>query len=223
MERETAVVLGQRKLLQRLVPGLMHAFIFWGFLVLLTTIVETAGQAIRESFGLPLIGHSAWLGLLQDVFASLVLVGVVMAFSIRKIQRPERFVGSHLREADFILLAIAGIVLTLFVVNATRIALGIAEAPTAWTPVSEALSRAIDTFSPGAVRSLEHVFTWAHLTLIVAFLVYIPYSKHLHILTSFFTVFLSSTAPRGRLAPLRIDLASAAEADTHLGADTLEG
>ncbi|MDP9242008.1 MAG: hypothetical protein M3O84_02405 [Actinomycetota bacterium] len=149
LERETTVVLGQRKLLQRLVPGLMHAFIFWGFLVLLTTIAETAGQAVAESFALPLIGHSGWLGLIQDVFASLVLVGVVMAFSIRKIQRPERFVGSHLREADFILLAIAAIVLTLFAVNATRIALGVAEAPPAWTQ-SRNCSRGRSTASPRA-------------------------------------------------------------------------
>src|SRR5436190_2835393 len=113
LKREAVVVLGQRKLLQRLVPGLMHAFIFWGFLVLLTTIVETAGQAVSESFALPLIGHSGWLGLLQDVFAGLVLVGVVAAFWIRKVQRPDRFIGSHLREADLILLPIAGIVLTL--------------------------------------------------------------------------------------------------------------
>jgi Fe-S oxidoreductase len=223
LERETTVVLGQRKLLQRLVPGLMHAFIFWGFLVLLTTIAETAGQAVAESFALPLIGHSGWLGLIQDVFASLVLVGVVMAFSIRKIQRPERFVGSHLREADFILLAIAAIVLTLFAVNATRIALGVAEAPPAWTPVSQLLARAIDGFAPGTLRSQEHAFTWVHLAVIVGFLVYIPYSKHLHILTSFLTVFLSSTVSPGRLVPLRIDLENGAEAETHLGADTLEG
>ncbi|MDP9242007.1 MAG: (Fe-S)-binding protein [Actinomycetota bacterium] len=62
-----------------------------------------------------------------------------------------------------------------------------------------------------------------HLAVIVGFLVYIPYSKHLHILTSFLTVFLSSTVSRGRLVPLRIDLDDAGEADTHLGADTLEG
>ena len=41
--REGTEVLGQRKLFQRFVPGLMHALIFWGFLVLLTTIVEVDG------------------------------------------------------------------------------------------------------------------------------------------------------------------------------------
>src|SRR5204863_1102818 len=143
VRNEVVIALGQRKLLQRLVPGLMHAFIFWGFLVLLTTIVETAGQVVSESFALPLIGHSGWLGLVQDVFAGLVLVGVVTAFWIRKVQRPERFVGSHLREADVILLTIAGIVLTLLLINASRIAPGAAEAPPAWTPLSAAVSHAI--------------------------------------------------------------------------------
>ena len=42
--REGIEVLGQRKLFQRALPGLMHALIFWGFLVLLTTIVEVAGE-----------------------------------------------------------------------------------------------------------------------------------------------------------------------------------
>src|SRR4051812_9175479 len=221
LKREAVVVLGQRKLLQRLVPGLMHAFIFWGFLVLLTTIVETAGQAVSETFALPWIGHAGWLGLIQDVFAALVLVGVVTAFWIRKVRRPERFIGSHLREADLILLMIAGIVVTLLVVNATRIALGVAEAPQGWTPLSTAISHAIDGWDVSTLRSVERAFTWLHLALIVGFLVYIPYSKHLHIVSSFFSVYLSSTRPRGRLIPLRIDLESSD--DAHLGADTLTG
>src|SRR5919197_4507013 len=54
--RETGQVLGQRKLLQRLLPGAMHAFIFWGFLILLTTIAEAMGQAVDRDFALPLIG-----------------------------------------------------------------------------------------------------------------------------------------------------------------------
>ena len=112
LELEASVVLGQRKLLQRTVPGLMHAFIFWGFLVLLTTIVEALGQIFSRSFRLPLIGDTRGLNLIQDVFAALVLVGVLTAFSIRKVQRPDRFKGSHLREADYILLWIAGIIVT---------------------------------------------------------------------------------------------------------------
>src|SRR5919108_6331850 len=102
LEQEATVVLGQKKLLQRLGPGLMHAFIFWGFLILLTTIVEAVGEVFSRTFAIPLIGRSGWLGLVQDVFAILVLIGIEMAVFIRKAQRPERFKGSHLEEADFI-------------------------------------------------------------------------------------------------------------------------
>ncbi|MFB3737934.1 MAG: (Fe-S)-binding protein [Candidatus Velamenicoccus archaeovorus] len=221
VEREVTVVLGQRKLLQRLVPGLMHAFIFWGFLVLLTTIAEAAGQAVSSTFALPLIGRTGWLGLVQDVFGALVLVGIGIALWIRKVQRPERFVGSHMQEADLILVWILGVILTLFGLNAVRIARALAEAPTAWTPISTALSRPFDPMSPSVLRVYEQVFLWSHLVLILAFLVYIPWSKHLHILVSFVNVFLSNTRPRGSLAPLRIDLEGAEGEGLVLGAATV--
>src|SRR3990172_3112329 len=89
-----AEVLGQRKLFQRALPGFMHALIFWGFLVLLTTIVEVIGQLIDPAWEIPLVGGSAWLGLVQDVFAFGVLVGLSIAVWIRVLKRPERFVGS---------------------------------------------------------------------------------------------------------------------------------
>src|SRR5205085_9610643 len=98
-----------------------------------------------------------------------------------------------------------------------------AEAPSAWTPLSTTLSHTIDGLSPATLRNMEHVFTWLHLLLIVGFLVYIPYSKHLHIGSSFFSVYLSSTRARGRLVPLRIDLEGDDATDAHLGADTLTG
>ncbi len=222
LEREVTVVLGQRKLLQRLVPGLMHAFIFWGFLILLTTIVEAMGQAVDPDFAIPLVGHTGWLGLLQDLFALLVVVGVLMAFTIRKVQRPERFVGSHMQEADLILVWILGIMLTLFALNAVRITRGMAEAPAAWTPISNALAQAFEPMNPSVLRVYEQLFLWSHLLLILGFLVYIPYSKHLHILTSSINVFFSNTKPRGYLTPLRIDVDAPESDEIRLGAATVE-
>src|SRR5437870_12807434 len=73
VEEEATVVLGQRKLLQRLGPGLMHAFIFWGFIVLLTTIVEAFAEVFQPRFAIPLFGRSAWLRLIQDVLSALVI------------------------------------------------------------------------------------------------------------------------------------------------------
>jgi Fe-S oxidoreductase len=206
VELEATVVLGQRKLLQRAGPGLMHAFIFWGFLVLLTTIVEAMGQIFSRDFVLPAIGDSAGLNLIQDVFAALVLVGVLTAIYIRKVQRPDRFQGSHLREADYILLWIAAIIVTLFGIKSTGIAMAGGGGNAPWYPISNAISALWNGLSPSALSRLNFAFLWAHVTLILGFLVYIPYSKHLHIITSEFNVFFSNTKARGKLRPIKIDL-----------------
>src|ERR1700682_784153 len=70
--RELRVVWSQQKLLQWPFPGVMHTFIFWGFVVLFTTIVEAFGKAYSSSFALPLVGHWGLLAVLQDTFAGLV-------------------------------------------------------------------------------------------------------------------------------------------------------
>jgi Fe-S oxidoreductase len=221
VETEAVVVFGQRKLLQRIGPGLMHAFIFWGFLILLTTIIEVGGEVFYERFALPLIGRTGWLGLVQDVFAVLVIVGVEMAIYFRKVRRDERFVGSHLEEADFILLMILGIMLTLIGLNAVKIAEGLNESPAAWTPVSNLVAQAFELMSPGWLSFFHGLFLWGHILLILGFLVYIPYSKHLHIVTSFLNVFLTKTKPMGKLAPLKIDIDSMEEGGA-LGAATVQ-
>ena len=53
VRNEAVVVLGQRKLFQRLGPGLVHAFIFWGFLVLFPTILMALLGAVDEDWTLP--------------------------------------------------------------------------------------------------------------------------------------------------------------------------
>ena len=50
VKNEVEIVLGQRKLLKRLVPGLMHAFIFWGFLVLFPTIILAAIDVAMDNY-----------------------------------------------------------------------------------------------------------------------------------------------------------------------------
>ena len=79
IRNEAVIVLGQRKLLQRLGPGLAHAFIFWGFLVLLPTILIAMIGAVDRRATLPWLGHQGWYALLQDLFAVLVLYGVLAA------------------------------------------------------------------------------------------------------------------------------------------------
>jgi len=217
VRNEAEIVLGQRKLLQRLVPGAMHAFIFWGFLVLFPTIAIALIGAVDRRETLPWLGRQGWFAALVDLFCVLVLAGVVTAIAIRVIQRPARFEGSHVGEAYLILGLIAGIVVTLLLWHASRIALGWNEWPAGWSPVSRGLSH---LFGSGeTTRVLERVLVWAHVTIILTFLAYLPHSKHLHIATAAVNVWFGRTHGRGRLEPLRFDAES--EADLRFGVSTV--
>jgi Fe-S oxidoreductase len=196
---EAIVVVGQSKLLQRLLPGAMHAAIFWGFLVLFPTIVIAMIGAVDPHATLPWLGAQGWYALLVDAFALLVLLGVITAFVIRKVQRPKRFVGSHIGEADLILAMIAGIVITLFLWHSSQIALGLNDYPASWAPISSSIAAVLrGPFVP----YLERAAVWAHVLIILSFLVYLPYSKHLHIVVAAFNVYFGRTRARGRLEPI---------------------
>ena len=195
VRNEATIVVGQSKLLQRLLPGLMHAAIFWGFLVLFPTILIAMFGAVDRRSTLPWLGAQGWYAFLVDLFALLVLVGVITAFAIRKVQRPARFAGSHLAEADLILGLIAGIVITLFLWHSSQIALGLNDYPATWAPISNALSVVVAPAAPW----LERVAVWAHVLIILSFLVYLPYSKHLHIAVAAINVYFGRTRARGRL------------------------
>jgi Fe-S oxidoreductase len=216
---EATIVLGQRKLLQRLGPGLAHAFIFWGFLVLLPTILIAMIGVVDRRATLPWLGHQGWYLLLDDIFAVLVLGGVIGAWWIRKIQRPRRLEGSHRTEADVILGLIATIVVSLLFWHATRIALGLNEWPASWSPVSNTLSHLFGRNQ--ATRVLERVFVWVHVLAILTFLALLPRSKHLHILSAAGNVWFGRTGPGGRLEPLRFDDPGVPEDQLRFGSGTI--
>ena len=214
LKDQIVVVLGQRKLLQWTIPGVMHFFIFWGFLILFTTIVEAFGALYQEGFHLPFIGRWGPLGAVQDFFVAAVLVSIGVALSIRHVQRPGRFRGSHLRDADYILYAIGGIMITILLTRAAEISLGHFPYDTQWTPLSNFFAGFFENFSPDTREAFDTVFLWWHSLIILAFLVYITYSKHLHIVTSVFNVLFTSERPKGALKPMHLDLEEMSEEDT---------
>jgi hypothetical protein len=112
-ETQLTEVIGQRKLLKWSVPGAAHAATFWGFIVLLLTIIEAYGALFSRTFAIPWIGHWAFIGFIEDLFAVGVLAGIVTFTVIRvrsnphKEGRRSRFFGSHTRAAWVVLAMIA--------------------------------------------------------------------------------------------------------------------
>jgi len=121
-------------------------------------------------------------------------------------------------EAYRILGLIFWVIVTLFLMRGARIADGYADYPSAWTPVSTAVSHLFTWMSPGWIGFFARAFLWVHLLIVLGFLVYLGYSKHLHIVTSAFNVWFTSTRPRGALEPLPIDLERLEAGEQSLGA-----
>ena len=88
-EAETVEVAGQRKLLQWTVPGLAHFFTMWGFTILLLTIIEAYGDLFDKYFHIPGIGTWDWVGFVEDFFTCAVLVALIVFSIIRAEERSE--------------------------------------------------------------------------------------------------------------------------------------
>src|SRR3990172_1919429 len=193
--------LGPQKVLRRPFAGILHLFVFWGFLVLFTTIVQAIGEAFSTGWTLPLIGASLYLALVQDVFIVLVLCGIGMAVWWRRVIRPPRLAGQDQAGAYLILGLITGIMVTLLISRAGQIVL---EAP-AWAEGaggSRRIARWLAGASPPVVRGVWEVAWWGHLGIIFFFLTWIPEGKHLHLVTLVPNILLSKARPRGALPPL---------------------
>ena len=192
-------ILFHARLMRKPYSGLMHMMMFFGFLFLVTAVVQVFGEGISPMFALDWIGGSTWIALGQDVFAILLLIAVVMAAFQRVVLVPARFEGSNKGDAAIILGLIAAVVIGMLLQNACHIVGG--DPSAAWRPISSALATMILSagISGPTAETGATAFAWLHMLAILAFLVYIPGSKHLHVLVGIPNVYLRDLQPAGRL------------------------
>ncbi|GAA0906499.1 (Fe-S)-binding protein [Virgisporangium ochraceum] len=189
LRAELVEVLGQRRLLRWTVPGVAHALVFWGFLVLGLTLVEGYGALVRRDFHLPLIGTRPWLGFAEDLFTVATLAAVVVFAVIRVRHAParegrrSRFFGSHPAAGWIVLLMIFNVVWSLLLYRGAQVNTGnFPYASGAFA--SEAVARALHPLGRTANDVVETAGLLLALGIVLAFLVLVVYSKHLHILTA---------------------------------------
>ena len=206
-ETEASEVLGQRKLLQWTVPGIAHAFTFWGFLVLTLTIFEAYTNLFDKKF--PGIFGWPFIAFIEDLFAVLVLAGII-TFAVIRLRtsphrqgRDSRFSGSHTGAAWLVLGGIFLVVATLLIYRGAQINTGDFPYPHG-AFASEIVGGWLAPLGAGTNSVLETVFILAQLGVILGFLVFVTYSKHLHIITAPVNV-LFSRRPNGLrgLEPMR--------------------
>jgi Fe-S oxidoreductase len=208
-ETQVTEVFGQRKLLKWSVPGVAHFLTFWGFIILFLTIIEAYGDLFSRTFAIPGIGHWAWIGFGEDLFAVGVLVGIATFTVIRLRTSPKRegrasrFDGSHTGAAWLVLALIFLVIATLLIYRGAQINTG--DFPYAHGAfASQVVGHWLHPLGVGANKALETTFILLQLAVILGFGVFVTYSKHLHIALAPMNV-LFSRRPNGlgALQPMR--------------------
>jgi Fe-S oxidoreductase len=189
-ERLTGVLtqfLGQRRILSPgyVAAGLMHAFIFWGFLAVAIDTVQFVGAGFWAGFHFPFLGPGDALGrgyiVLRDIFEVLVIAMIVAAAFRRVVLKPARLTPSW--DAALILTLIGTLMVTDLAMAASETAIhGAANGYP--SPAGRLLAPALAGLGLGGNETLQGTSWWLHLVTLLAFLVYLPVSKHFHVVTS---------------------------------------
>ncbi|MDZ4745366.1 MAG: heterodisulfide reductase-related iron-sulfur binding cluster [bacterium] len=212
---------GQSKILRDKTAGPIHAAIFWGFLVLLFAATEMVLEGLQPAWSLNFLGPIySVVTALTDVFCLLIILGTVSALWRRYITKVKRLQVEHEKvEAGLILLAIFTIVVALLIQNSLRQHVMGSDYTWAFRPIAWPLGNAIASLfaggtesgasgtpvSGGALYVLFHSAWWVHGITILAFLNYLPFSKHLHVLTSIPNVFLGPLGPSNVLEKIEFE------------------
>src|SRR6201994_2546882 len=209
LEAQAAEVIGQRKLLKWSLPGAAHAATFWGFIVLLLTIIEAYGNLFQRTFHIPLIGTWPFVGFIEDLFAVGVLFGISTFTVLRVINNPHRegrrsrFFGSHTRAAWVVLGMIFLVIATLLGYRGAQINTGVFPYEH-WAFASQIVGHWLAPLGYGVNSVLEAVFLLAQIAVVMGFAVIVVYSKHLHIALAPVNVLYSRRPDAlGPLEPMR--------------------
>ncbi|MCH8894431.1 MAG: 4Fe-4S dicluster domain-containing protein [Chloroflexi bacterium] len=203
------IALGQQKVLQRVkygdYAGIGHAIIFWGFLTFML------------SYGIFIFAGSAWRGFPEwlltetgvrvyssylDILAAVLFAVLVWAFVRRWVLKPSRLRFDLTRHSDalVIVVLIGGLMLSTILTHAFWVAQG-GTGPEADVFIGAALGGLFTDLGlgTGAANVLQGVFWWTHLSIILIFTVYIPYTKHMHMFAAPVNAFFRSLEPKGAL------------------------
>jgi Fe-S oxidoreductase len=180
--------------------GINHFLLFWGFIVLLLVNTQFFIAGVFPLFSFSFLGTIPYgiLLFMADIMSLLVLTCVVVAVIRKVFFRPPHIEATL--DAFFILFMVASLMLAYFGLHACEIKLG-EDTMISWMPVSHALANLFTTTPPETTHLLARIFWWIHALVLLFFINYLPYSKHLHILTAIPNCFFRSfsfvtTVPR---------------------------
>ncbi|NGP61530.1 (Fe-S)-binding protein [Paenibacillus thiaminolyticus] len=199
--RDFAVqVFGQTKLLKDRKSGLMHIVIFYGFIILQVGALDIIYKGLSGR-PLPIPGYEAFV-LLQEVTVTLVLIAMGYAAYRRYGERLDRLKRGW--KPSIVVFFIFSLMLSvLLTMSFERLLEG--NDFSLYAPIASLIAMPLAGLSQTAAEVLYMVCWWAHLLILLAFLVYVPQSKHFHLLSAPVNLLLRRTDPVGRLRKLDLE------------------
>ncbi len=216
--------IGQKKMFKEPAAGLMHAFIFWGFLVLQVRTAYLMVCAFVPEAKIPFIHHG--YSLAKDITELVVLSAIGYAMYRRLVTKPSRL--SMSTEAIVILCMIGGLMVSDFLVDGFAFALakqatGFEHAmffdwsaltteaaraaalkeEMAYAPIGAFFGNLLDGLAPTTLMVGQELSYWIHIGIVLVFLNLLPGSKHFHVITSVPNVLFADLKPRGALEKIQ--------------------
>lgn len=189
-------VFGQKKLLKDKKSGIMHVVMFYGFIILQFGAIELIVKGLVKGWEIPFGQSHKYFSLLQEATVFLILLAVSYAFYRRYIEKLKRLKRGI--KAGIVLLFISTLMLSVvFSLGFEAIWLG--HKASVFTPLSSLIVISFDGISQVAAKGLFYLFWWAHLLILLAFAVYVPQSKHAHLIFAPVNIFLKKLDPPGKL------------------------
>lgn len=179
-------VLLQGRVRQKFFVGIAHTAIFWGFLVITIGTIEMLIEGVIHGFSFANISSTAygWYLTVADFMTIAVILGCFFGFYRRYLLKPAYLTNGI--DAKLILLFTVCLMVTLLGMNAFRIALYPENNLNTFFVFSASVTSFFQLWelSPTQLFIGQEFFYWGHILLVLGFLVYIPGSKHLHVLTA---------------------------------------
>ncbi len=204
---------GQKKMFRNPLVAVMHFFVYAGFIIINIEVLEIVLDGItgrHRMFAAPLGGFYTFLINAFEVLALLVLLACLIFLVRRNIIRLKRFISKDLdgwprSDANFILLTEIVLMSLFLFLNASDTLLqarGVehyAAHPTGTFILSQYLHPVLNGMSNEGLQIIERGCWWLHIAGIFAFLNYLPYSKHLHIILAFPNAYYARLKPMGEM------------------------
>ncbi|WP_446715846.1 (Fe-S)-binding protein [Bacillus sp. OTU2372] len=196
-------VFGQRKLFKDRKSGVMHVIMFYGFIILQFGAIELIIKGFFKGFEYPIGTAQKFFSLSQEITTFLVLLSVLYAFYRRYIEKLKRLKRGF--KSGLVIIFLTTLVLSIFLsLSFEHIWLG-QEGFLPYAPISSTIAGWFSGLSREAGGVGFYVFWWLHLITLLSFAVYVPQSKHAHVLFAPVNVYLRDTKPVGKLTSINFE------------------